>query len=57
MASTSDDVVVVRVFANVPVGKHYSLKFNLTSTYRYVRISSDPCPYLFYSFIQFFGAV
>lgn len=35
--------------------RNYSLKLNLNNTYEYVRILSDPCPYLFYSFIQFFG--
>ncbi len=36
--------------------RNYRFSINLTNVYRYVRIISDPCPYLHYSFVQFFGA-
>jgi hypothetical protein len=35
--------------------RNYSDVINVAKTYRYYRIISDPCPKLFYSYIQFFG--
>jgi hypothetical protein len=36
--------------------RNYTFSVNLNQVYRYVRLVTDPCPYVFYSYVQFFGS-
>ncbi len=35
--------------------RNYQATFNVSSTYRYVRLYSEPSPYCNYAYFQFFG--